>query len=599
MDVRLERGAKWRDSRIVLLLSAVLAIHTGLLAYSAYVHSPTHNEPAHLAAGVSHWELGHFDLYKVNPPLVRQIAALPVMAAGARTEWNDYFEGAATRPEFAIGDGLIAANGERSFFLFTIARWACIPFSWLGSIVCFLWARDLYGPRAGLVAAVLWCFEPNILAHAALITPDAPATALGLAACYTFWRWLRRPTWSQTLLTGVVLGVAELSKTTLLIFYPLWPLLWIVYRLPDRATMCLRDWTREGLMLITRLGLAVYVVNCGYGFEGSLTRLAEFRFESRMFTGKMPGEPGNRFADSWLGSLPVPVPRNYLLGIDAQKRDFENYRKASYLHGTWSPTGWWYYYFYAMAIKVPVGVLCLVLATILGKLAGQLPSKRLRDEAILLFPAIVILTFVSSQTGFSEHMRYVLPIFPFFFIWISQCLGSSMQSEQIELDRGVCRTRAMPLAAAGLLIWAIGSSLCVYPHSLSYFNELVGGPRGGHAHLLDSNLDWGQDLKYVKWWLETRLDDEPVFLAFNGPIDPIRVGIEVEPPASVADELSLQNLPPGWYAISVSYLRGVPWWSRLHKGQDVATELRVFTGFLNQKPIGTFGYSIYLYKIHR
>lgn len=58
------RVARWA---IVVLL----AIHTGLLAYSAYVHSPTLNEPGHLVAGLSHWKFGRFELYRVNPPLVR------------------------------------------------------------------------------------------------------------------------------------------------------------------------------------------------------------------------------------------------------------------------------------------------------------------------------------------------------------------------------------------------------------------------------------------------------------------------------------------------------------------------------------------------
>ena len=174
-------------------LAVLLAIHTGLLAYSAYVHSPTVNEPGHLVAGLSHWKFGRFDIFIVNPPLVKLVAALPVMAVGYQEDWSGFYVGPGARPEVAMGEDFVAANGERSFFLFMVARWACIPFSWLGAIVCYLWARDLYGRPSGVFAAAIWCFEPNILAHASLITPDAGATAFGLAACYTFWRWLRSP----------------------------------------------------------------------------------------------------------------------------------------------------------------------------------------------------------------------------------------------------------------------------------------------------------------------------------------------------------------------------------------------------------------------
>lgn len=159
--------------RAVVLL---LAIHTGLLAYSAYVHSPTLNEPGHLVAGLSYWKFGRFDLYNVNPPLVKMVAALPVMAVGYWEDWSGFYTGLGARPEFSMGEDFVAANGERSFFLFMIARWACTPFGWLGGIVCYLWARDLFGRPSGVIACAIWCFEPNILAHASLITSDAAGT---------------------------------------------------------------------------------------------------------------------------------------------------------------------------------------------------------------------------------------------------------------------------------------------------------------------------------------------------------------------------------------------------------------------------------------
>jgi hypothetical protein len=441
------------------MIFAFLTIHSILLTYSAYVHSPTLNEPGHLAAGLSNWKFGRFEIYRVNPPLVRMVAALPVMTAGYNEDWSGFYEGPGARPEFKMGENFVAANGERSFFLFMIARWACIPFSWIGAIVCYLWARDLYGPAAGVLACGIWCFEPNILGHASLITPDAHAAALGLAACYTFWRWLKRPTWTQAALTGVVLGLAELAKTTLIIFYPLWPMMWLVYRWPDRGRMAGRDWLREAGMLGLRMLIGLYVLNLGYGFEGSLTQLKEFQFVSDMFTGQRrnaqspapaaqddpptnaakphSGESAtnlnNRFVATWLGELPVPLPKNYLLGIDVQRKDFERYHRPSYLRGEWREGGWWYYYLYAVAIKVPLGLWGLGLFVLVMRLAERVwkeersPAKiqrpatlTLRDEFILLFPGLFIFAFVSSQTGFNEHMRYVLPAFPFFFVWIGQ-----------------------------------------------------------------------------------------------------------------------------------------------------------------------------------
>ncbi len=526
---------------------ALLAIQSALLAYSAFVHSPTLNEPGHLVAGLSYWKFGRFDVYNVNPPLVKMMAALPVMAVGYEEDWSGFYTGPGARPEFKMGKDFVAANGERSFFLFTIARWACIPFSWIGGIVCYLWARDLYGRPAGVIACAIWSFEPNILAHASLMTPDAHATALGLAACYTFWRWLKHPTWTQAIVTGVILGLAELAKTTLILFYPLWPLLWLFYRWFDRRRMQLSDWLCEAGMLATRMIIGLYVVNLGYGFEDSLRPLGDYEFASKLFAGEESRKPAtsvgapitshqlpvavlrNRFAGKWLGTIPVPFPRNYLVGIDLQQRDFEDYGRLSYLRGEWRDGGWWYYYLYAIAIKAPLGLLALGIMAALALCFRRSPVEW-RDTFILVLPPLVVFIVVSSKTGISEHMRYVLPCFPFAYILIA---GFSMNLIDREAREPISRQSgegrmvsklATPLLVT-LLFWFASSSAWIYPHSLSYFNESIGGPLNGSAHLLGSNLDWGQDLRYLDWWMRSEDVGEAFFIDLVGMLDPNALGI--------------------------------------------------------------------------
>jgi hypothetical protein len=525
----------------------LLAVHTCLLAFSACVHSPTLNEPAHLAAGLSHWEFGRFDLYRVNPPLVRMVATLPILAMSYEDDWSRFYEGPGARPEFVMGDDLIRANRERSLVLCMIARWACIPFSWLGAIICYLWARDLGSRTAGVIACAIWCFEPNILAHAALMTPDVGGTALGVAACYTFWLWLRHPGWKQAALTGVVLGLAELCKTTLILFYPLWPVLWILYRFPSRAEKSFNDWMREAGMLAMRMLIGLYILNLGYLFEGTCTQLRDYQFTSDLFSGialnqSKPGNVGNvsskpideremkklrprreqfgnRFAESWLGSLPVPLPKNFLLGIDTQQFDFEHYGERSYLRGRWQRNGWWYYYLYAAAIKVPlalwVSALLLVIHSIFTRSKTPLFNQKEHihatklDWLVLLAPAIIIFLIVSSKTGFSEHFRYVLPCFPYLFIALGIAGGSfilkgpacTSYDENIPEKTSLhSRMRIICFRAPAftfLMLWFFTSSLWIFPHHLSYFNELIGGPLSGPKHLLGSNVDWGQDLLYA------------------------------------------------------------------------------------------------------
>lgn len=592
----LERPEAARRAIVGLLL-----VHSALLAYSDYVHSPTLNEPGHLVAGLSYWKFGRFDVYNVNPPLTRIVAALPVTAVGYNENWSGFFAEAGARPELSMGEDFVAANGERSFFLFMIARWACIPFSWLGGIVCYLWARDLFGRPSGVAACAIWCFEPNILAHASLICSDAAGTALGLAACYTFWRWLKKPTWSQATLTGVVLGLAELTKTTLILFYPLWPLIWLVFRWSDRQSMRSRDWFREAGMLAARMLIGLYVLNLGYGFEGSLKPLGEFQFVSNMFSGKesrveTPPQPTgkervevsaggvlqNRFANSWLGILPAPFPEQYLIGIDLQQSDFENYSRPSYLSGKWSDRGWWYFYLYAAVIKVPLGLWGLGGYLLLVRIAKGKAERRacLRDVFVLLTPPIVLLCVVSSKTGFSEHFRYALPVFPFLFVWVSgSILRTRLQPAEKKLDASishglmrlsVVRTIVSESLIASpyfLLIWLGTSSLWIYPHSLSYFNETVCGPRGGSRHLVSSNVDWGQDLIYL-YSSEYFLPNQ-TYVYYFGPCSPEAYGLRcnrrVMPDSSAAV-----------VAVSESLVRGYKWplKSLCHRvGRDVYSNI--------------------------
>src|SRR5436190_4893559 len=175
------------------LIVVVITSHFSMLAWSAYCTSPVMNEVAYLPAGISHWSFRRFDLYRVNPPLVRMLAALPVLFAKPKTDWSDYSTNELARSDIPVGMAFVKANGIRSLWLYTLARWACIPFSLIGACVCYFWGRDLYGRSAGIVALTLWCFSPAILGNACLLMPDVPAAAMAVSACYVYWKWLRHP----------------------------------------------------------------------------------------------------------------------------------------------------------------------------------------------------------------------------------------------------------------------------------------------------------------------------------------------------------------------------------------------------------------------
>ena len=581
-----------------LLAAALLLAHAGLLAYGAAVHSPSIDEVGHMAAGLSHWQLGKFDLYHVNPPLVRMVAAVPVLWAQPKYDWSQFSDVPGARTEFDVGRTFIAENGERSFWMFTWARWACIPFSLLGGYVCFRWARELYGDWSGLLALTLWCFGPNILANGQMITPDLGATALGVTASYLFWKWLKRPDWPIALGVGVALGLVLQTKMTWIILFGLWPALWLLWRLSERPRDSARDWLKQGLQLGLIFLASLILLNLAYDFEGSFERLGDYSFVSDSFAGPAnsgmgDGARGNRFAGTWMAVLPVPAPTNYLQGIDVQKRDFEGHFN-SYLRGEWRKQGWWYYYLYALTIKVPLGVwLLALLAAFLG-LTRRGYAAAWRDEITVLAPAVVVLAFVSAQTGFNHHSRYVLPILPFFFVWMSKAARA--------LEK---KKRVAALVSGGAVAWAVASSLLVYPHSLSYFNELAGGPANGSEYLLDSNIDWGQDLLYLRDWLKEHPEARPLKMAYFGFFDPRVAGIEFElpPKGETSPEESVwpnaQDIGPhpGWYAVSVAMMRGCEFSVPDGRGGFPWLPLNTFSYFQRFRPVAHAGWSIYIYHI--
>ena len=578
-DQTRSRGYTW-------IVGLVLTIHCVLLACEARLDSPTWDEFGHLIAGVSHWKFGRFDLYPVNPPLVRMAAtSLPICLHFKLYESVGASQGG-TNGAFLQAFDVAKDLGDEFFEVVFLARLACIPFSILGGIICYLWGRDLFGNRSGIMAVVWWSFSPTVLGHGHLMTPDVGATSLGLCASYAFWKWLRTADWNWCLSAGFLLGLALLAKFTLLILLFCWPCLWLLWI----ASGGLRnEWRRSVRQAATMLVISVGTVNAGYGFEGSFERLGDYPLTSRWLrpsvdaAGEQRQIPRNRFSETVFAGVRVPLPWNYIAGADRQAHEFER-GFWSYLRGEWRQRGWWYYYLYAWVIKEPLGTWCLAFASLIWlvvhcsrrgtSFVPRVAGGSWLDWCVLVVPAVVIVGLVSSQTGFNHHLRYILPAFPFCFIALSAC--------------ATCVSRLRPIVSSGVLVcsgWMILSSLGTFPHSLSYFNELVGGPMGGPDHLSDSNVDWGQDLFHLRRWYEKHPEARPLRVTYllQNMLDPrlVEPTFEIYAPAKLMTADG-PPLAPGWYAVSVCSL------FRFDSGCDA---------FREHQPVGRAGYGIYIYHI--
>ncbi len=520
-----------------------ITVHVVVVGWSVFETSATVNEAAHLAAGLATLENGRTDIYRVNPPIAR------TLAAAGTSRFNPALPPlpgpviASDRPEWMFAQNFMYANGPAVIDLFRWGRLTLLPFTCLGAVITFLWAKDLSGPKAGLIACVLWCFSPNIIAHASLITPDLTVTSLFLTSCYFLKNWLQRAAIESALACGLFLGLALVAKFSALLLLIIFPVCWGLSCFLSRQH---KQRPIQGLFqLCSIILIAIWIVNVTFAFKGTLQPLGQYSFISETFSGEIldAGATANRFHDSILGFLPVPVPEQYLLGLDQQLQDVQA-PWSCYLDGEWQTGGWSSFYARAFFYKVPEGTLLLLGVTAACWLSGI--RLTLVDTLLLVLPASTLFLAVSLKTTMTIHFRYILPCLPFIYILIAATISS--------ITLRWCR-----LLVHACLTATVVSSLSQCPHSLAYFNKLSGGPAAGHHHLLDSNLDWGQDtIRLADWYLENP-HLRPLFVRITMGIDPRILGIEaqeipLDPHCGSGFPGSRGPVRPGWYAISANYL---------------------------------------------
>ncbi len=209
-------------------------------------------------------------------------------------------------------------------------------------------------------------------------------------------------------------------------------------------------------------------------------------------------------------------------------------------------------------------------------------------------------------------MRYVLPCFPFFFVWMSQFASCASREHNYSNGRpGAERETYLgalrPVVLVSALAWSVASTLYVYPHVLSYFNELAGGPHGGAKHLLHSNIDWGQDIRYLADWIKLNkesLNHKQLYLAYYGYCDPADIGFRETLPWPPGKDNSAgivlehgHDTSSGYYLISTNLLYGFPWRARDGTGGDDFISKPLIQGLRNHAPLDHAGYSISIYKM--
>lgn len=521
-------GNKWRPLQI-------LCLHSLLIVVLAYSHSVSFDETGHLAAGLVHWKHSDFSMYAVNPPLVRLIALSPTIPLVSDYEVPEYSAFVEHRAELPVGVHFATSHPQYLHCVF-IARLACIPFSLLGAMLCFHWTKSLYGYKSGIAAMLLWCFSPTIQSNASQVLPDLAATSLILASCYLLRSWYDSIQTPRPLQLGCVIGAALLTKFTAVILIPI-----------AIFTIFAATFVRLGRPSISTIGILIrqfsilfatilVVINVGYFFEETCVPLREFEFVSETLSGnsRIENVKGNRFKASCFSKFPVPIPRNYVLGIDLAKYEFER-GYWCYLNGEFQNKGWWYFYLYALLMKEPFGFWCLFVIAIAGVSVRFVRRRLSFEEWMLIGTSVLVLTTVSSQTGYTHHLRYILPVLPIWYI-LSSAISANSRLASIQF---------VFLAAF------VASSCLNFPHQISYFNEIAGGTANGWKHLNSSNYDWGQNLIFLKNWIDLNPGKQPLFVQTSGAIPPSVYGINSQPANAGFSSDGEVSFPSGWYAICV------------------------------------------------
>jgi hypothetical protein len=270
--------------------------------------------------------------------------------------------------------------------------------------------------------------------------------------------------------------------------------------------------------------------------------------------------------------VPVPLPRAFVTGLDQQTADVEIGEFRGFLRRDWYRAGSWSYVLWVLLIKLPIPLLGLAALRALAR------PRLDREDAFLLVPAAAYLGAAILGHELQGALRYVLLAFPLVLASVGRVMESSLG-----------RSRLGGGLVATLLAGHVLASMGTAPRYLSYFNELAGGPLNGYRHLLDSNLDWGQELFELRDYLARR-GNPPVKLAYFGHVDPALYGIRFEIPEGPDEPHG------GLYAVSANYLMGHPYLVT-RNGTLLPVPRDRFTWLQRHQPVARVGHSFFVYEL--
>jgi 4-amino-4-deoxy-L-arabinose transferase-like glycosyltransferase len=436
-------------------------------------------------------------------------------------------------------------------------------------ILVYKFSSKLYGYNGGIFSLFLYSFSPNILAFSRIVTHDLGVSLFVVLAVFSFFYYLKNPSKKNLIISGICFGLAQLSKFTALILYPLFLIyaLYFYFFMKNKLNK-IQNFRKLISSLVIIFLIGIFVVFSGYFFEikpllkNDIDVKEKISYIQQAVRKIFP--EGNKNLEEFLinFALNVPVPLStYFMSMLANinqvffKRNF-----SIYLMGKYSKNGFWYYYPIAFLIKTPIPIIIFLIITLIF-LKKTKVKEILGERLVIIF--ILFFTSISFLSRLQLGIRYILPLYPFLHIFLGRVATIRFKKERI-----------YKTIVFFLSLWYLIGTINTYPHYIPYFNELVGGPDNGYKFLRDSNIDYGQDLKFLAGLLK-ELGIKKVKLFYFGEALPDYYGIDYE---NITDDDLIQPEKGKYYAISVQYLDAFKWTK-------------------NRKPYRKAGWSIFLYKI--
>jgi hypothetical protein len=527
-----QRFGKRHELAALCLLLIVLSLQ---LFFSVRRESQTWDEANHIFTGYRSWTHADFGLNPEHPPLLKLLATAPLLSLHPK---SPELEGRFFKEDaFLRGKEFLYRNDADQILART--RTAAAILTLLTALVVFFATREMFGSGAAFVALTLLAFDPNLLAHGALITTDVGLACFMTLSVYMFYRFVKSPSVLRLIVTGVAVGLVLAVKQTGLLILPILFLL----------TVCEIVFRRHGLKL---LGSLVIVTLIGFAV---LWSFYGFRYAARP-DGLQLNPPlaeyvqGLKSYEAWPISTAARfhlLPESYLYGLVDVKLTANYY--TSYVLGKVYAHGVWFYFPVAFLIKSTVGVLALFLLSLF-----VIATRRLNHGREILFLALPVIFYllVAMTVGMNIGVRHILVVYVFLYVLIGGAAWALMQQSR----KWVC-------AVGVLLVVHAGSSLMAFPNYIAYANELWGGPSQTNKYLTDSNSDWGQQLKSVKQYLDQRGVKECWFVYFAaGVAEPSYYGIPCKPLPTLNtlwlnEQIDVPNTITGPVLISASNLSGL------------------------------------------